>query len=167
MAAPSGTGVLRPGGLRSGRHRLVGSPVAGAARSTAGAGGSARARAQVGNPRLRRPERDLAVRRREPDLAGANQRPPRAAFAVPSGESSAITWPEADPPAEILSRLSLLAWRVPYLGRSTSIAQVTAVDALPPEMPGTVVYEPAELGQRGQLTTLRVPYPGYTDALRE
>ncbi len=89
------------------------------------------------------------------------------AFAVPSGESSAITWPEADPPAEILSRLSLLAWRVPYLGRSTSIAQVTAVDALPPEMPGTVVYEPAELGQRGQLTTLRVPYPGYTDALRE
>jgi CRISPR-associated protein Csb2 len=88
------------------------------------------------------------------------------AFAVPSRESFAIVWPVADPTADTLSRLNLLAWRVPYVGRSTGSAQVSAIGVLPADMAGTVIYEPAVLGQRGQFWDLRVPYVGYTEALR-
>lgn len=89
------------------------------------------------------------------------------AFAVPSRESFAIVWPQAEPSADTLSRLSLLAWKVPYVGRSTSTAKVSAVGVLPPGMPDTLVYEPGEFGQRGQSWDLRIPYVGYTDALRD
>lgn len=89
------------------------------------------------------------------------------AFAVPSGESFAIVWPQAEPPAGILNRLNLLAWRVPYVGRSTSRAQVSAVGFMPPDLPGTLIYEPAASGWREQSWDLRVPYIGYTDGLRD
>jgi len=88
------------------------------------------------------------------------------AFAVPSRESFAIVWPLADPEAATLSRLNLLAWKVPYVGRSTGTAQVSAVGVLPAGMPGTVIYKPTVLGQRGHFSDLRVPYVGYTEALR-
>jgi CRISPR-associated protein Csb2 len=89
------------------------------------------------------------------------------AFAVPSRDSFAIVWPEATPSQDALSRLNLLAWKVPYVGRSTSVAQVAAVGVLPADMPDMPIYGPAELGQRGQFWDLRVPYVGYTDALRD
>jgi CRISPR-associated protein Csb2 len=88
------------------------------------------------------------------------------AFAVPSRESFAIVWPQANPSPDTLNRLNLLAWKVPYVGRSTSTAQV-AVGVLPTGMPDTPIYEPAKLEARGQSWDLRVPYVGYTDALRD
>jgi CRISPR-associated protein Csb2 len=89
------------------------------------------------------------------------------AFAVPSCESFAIVWPLADPAADTLTRLNLLAWKVPYVGRSTGTAQVSVIGVLPADMPGTVIYEPGVLGQRGQFWDLRVPYVGYAEALRD
>jgi CRISPR-associated protein Csb2 len=89
------------------------------------------------------------------------------ACAVPASESFAIVWPQTDPPADSLSRLNLLAWKVPYVGRSTSAAQVAAIGSLPADMPGALVYEPAELGEHGRFWDLRIPYAGYTDALRD
>ncbi len=89
------------------------------------------------------------------------------ASVVPTRDSFAIVWPEADPPAETLSRLGLLAWKVPYVGRSTSVAQVSVVGVMPESMPETVVYQSAEFGQRGLLWDLRIPYAGYSDALRD
>jgi CRISPR-associated protein Csb2 len=89
-------------------------------------------------------------------------------FAVPSQASFAIVWPEAEPSPEMLSRLGCLAWKVPYVGRSTSTAQVSVLSMLPPDSAGTLVYQPAKLGQRrGQFWELRIPYAGYTDALRD
>jgi CRISPR-associated protein Csb2 len=88
------------------------------------------------------------------------------ASAVPSRDAFAIVWPHADPPAGILTRLNMLAWNVPYVGRSTSTTQVSAVDSLPDTDPETTIYQPADLGQHGQLQDLRVPYPGYADALQ-
>jgi CRISPR-associated protein Csb2 len=88
------------------------------------------------------------------------------AFAVPSRESFAIVWPAADPAADTLSRLSLLAWKVPYVGRSTGSAQVSVVGVVPAGMAETVIYEPAVLGRNGRSWDLRVPYGGYLEALR-
>ncbi len=88
-------------------------------------------------------------------------------FANPSLDEFAIVWPEAEASAETLSRLEFLAWRVPYVGRSTSRAYVTAIGAMPARIPGMAVYMPVELGQSGQFRNLRIPYPGYTDALRD
>jgi CRISPR-associated protein Csb2 len=89
------------------------------------------------------------------------------ASTVPSRDTFAVVWPQALPSADIVNRLSLLAWKVPYVGRSTSTAQVAAIDGVPAGMPDAVVYEPAELGRPGQFWDLRVPYAGYTDALRD
>lgn len=88
------------------------------------------------------------------------------AFAVPCQESFAIVWPRVNPSVDILSRLSRLAWRVPYVGRSTSTATVSVIALPPVSTPETRIYEPAEFGRLGPLWELRVPYHGYTDALR-
>lgn len=88
------------------------------------------------------------------------------ASAVPSCESFAVVWPQAEPPADIMSRLSCLAWKVPYVGRSTSTAQVCATATLPPDMPDGAIYEPADFSG-GRSWDLRIPYPGYTEALRD
>jgi CRISPR-associated protein Csb2 len=87
------------------------------------------------------------------------------ASAIPASGSFAIVWPEASPPPDVVNRLSLLAWKVPYLGRSTSTAQISVLGMLPPDLADTAVYEPAEFGA-GATFDLRVPYPGYSDALR-
>jgi CRISPR-associated protein Csb2 len=88
------------------------------------------------------------------------------ASAIPASDSFAIVWPEADPPPDVLSRLGLLAWKVPYIGRSTSTAQASVLSMLPADLLDTVIYEPAEFGP-GRTVDLRVPYAGYTDALRD
>lgn len=88
------------------------------------------------------------------------------ASVVPQSDAFAIVWPAADPPPDVLNRLNLLAWKVPYIGRSTGRAQVSAISMLPADLPGAVVYQPAEFGG-GRAWDLRVPYAGYTDALRD
>lgn len=88
------------------------------------------------------------------------------ASTVPTSESFAIVWPDVDPPADVVNRLNLLAWKVPYVGRSSSLAQVSVVGMLPSELPGAGIHEPADFGS-GRALDLRIPYPGYTDALRD
>jgi CRISPR-associated protein Csb2 len=88
------------------------------------------------------------------------------AFVVPAHGSFAVVWTEAQAPAENLDRLARLAWKVPYLGRSTTRAQVSVVDTYPPEVTGWVIYKPAEFNGGVLSRDLRVPYPGYVEALR-
>lgn len=88
------------------------------------------------------------------------------ASAIPASDSFAVVWPETDAPPEVLGRLSLLAWNVPYVGRSTSTAQASVISMLPADLPEVAVYEPAEFGA-GRTLDLRVPYAGYADALRD
>lgn len=90
---------------------------------------------------------------------------------LPSDEHVAFVWPDAAADDGLLWRLHRLARRVPYLGRSASSAQVTVHDEVPSEeagqvRPGWVTYRPVAIGTPGALD-LRVPYPGYTDQLRE
>lgn len=87
------------------------------------------------------------------------------AFAVPDADTFAVVWPNAEPDSAILERLHVLAGRVPYVGRSTSQAEVTVQADLPTEQPG-LRFGPSRFGVPG-MTELRVPYPGYTDELRE
>lgn len=87
------------------------------------------------------------------------------AFVMPSRDTFAIVWQRAEASARDLSRLKLLAWKVPYVGRSTSAAQVSAIGFLP-DLQGVAIYEATEFGHRGLSWDLRVPYVGYTDALR-
>lgn len=87
-------------------------------------------------------------------------------FAVPPRDSFAFMWPEAEPTESTLARLQRLAWNVPYLGRSTSLAQASAIGSAPSDLPGWVIYGPADRGASGRTRDLRVPYPGYCDELR-
>ncbi|NLU70861.1 type I-U CRISPR-associated protein Csb2 [Streptomyces sp. HNM0574] len=87
------------------------------------------------------------------------------ASAVPPAERFAIVWPEAEPDEGVFKRLHRLALRVPYVGRSTSMAEVN-VQREVPEEPGPAgwrVFEPTELHRQGE--PLAAPYPGYLAAL--
>lgn len=86
-------------------------------------------------------------------------------YAVPSAEAFMIAWPEADPGDELVRRLRGLAARVPYVGRSTSQAEVT-VYTDPPGDAMERTFRRSAFG-RPDVVELRVPYPGYIDALRE
>ena len=88
------------------------------------------------------------------------------AFAVPATDSFAVTWPGASPPARTLAQLRGLARLVPYVGRSTSLADVTVSDADHPACEGHVAYESAPPGEPRGSVRVRVPYPGYTDELQ-
>ena len=83
--------------------------------------------------------------------------------ALPEDDRFAVVWPQADPPAEVVQALGDLAWRVPYLGRSSSPAAVR-VHTAPVTGRGWYTYVPARLDARGSVD-LRVPYPGYLEAL--
>ncbi|MDR1999607.1 MAG: type I-U CRISPR-associated protein Cas5/Cas6, partial [Frankiaceae bacterium] len=75
-------------------------------------------------------------------------------------------WPDAAPSEPTLRALRALAARVPYLGRSTGVALADfAADAGDGDAPeGLRAYRPSTL--LGDGPTVRVPYPGYVDALR-
>jgi CRISPR-associated protein Csb2 len=88
------------------------------------------------------------------------------AFAVPVTGTFAVTWPEADPPAGVLAELRALARMVPYVGRSTSLAEVSVAKSTPGDPGDRVVYEAVQLGDRRAAWQVRVPYPGYADALQ-
>ena len=87
------------------------------------------------------------------------------AFAVPATASFAIIWTQADPPADVLMRLGELARKVPYIGRSTSLAELTTSSGVPEQAEGWITYAPARLGDPGAIWQLRVPYVGYTSEL--
>jgi CRISPR-associated protein Csb2 len=88
------------------------------------------------------------------------------AFAVPATTAFAVVWPQADPPAAVLARLRGLARLVPYVGRSTSQAEVSVCDSLPEGLDSPAVYEPAQLGDPQADYQVRVPYPGYAEELQ-
>ena len=86
-------------------------------------------------------------------------------YVVPASDWFAIVWPEADPSPEAAKLLNLLAWKVPYVGRSTSRTQLSVACSLPPTAHQGVIYEPVDSGS-ARSYDLRIPYPGYVDALR-
>jgi CRISPR-associated protein Csb2 len=87
------------------------------------------------------------------------------AFAVPATPGFAIVWPQASPPPDVLGRLCALAAGVPYVGRSTSLAEVCVSASCLDRLPGWITYEPAALGDRGEIWLLKNLYPGFTDEL--
>ncbi|MFI6758766.1 type I-U CRISPR-associated protein Csb2 [Micromonospora sp. NPDC050417] len=84
---------------------------------------------------------------------------------LPTDDQVAFVWPDANADDGVLWRLSRLARRVPYFGRSTSSAEVDVRDEVIESRPSWVTYQPTRLGDPDALA-LRVPYPGYTDQLR-
>ncbi|MGH3822969.1 MAG: type I-G CRISPR-associated protein Csb2, partial [Pseudonocardiaceae bacterium] len=77
----------------------------------------------------------------------------------------ALVWPDAQPDQRLCGELSDLTRRVPYLGRSDGTALITASTAAPELDARWECCEPIA-GAVGEFE-LRVPYPGYTDALEE
>jgi CRISPR-associated protein Csb2 len=88
------------------------------------------------------------------------------AFTVPASAAFAVVWPQAEPPAAVLARLGELARLVPYVGRSTSPAEVSVCGSVPEDIGGLAVYEPARLGDPRADYQVRVPYPGYAQELQ-
>lgn len=86
-------------------------------------------------------------------------------FTTPVTESFAVVWPQADPPPEILTRIRSLVRNVPYVGRASGAAEVTAFGDLPERSPAWMTYTPAHLGDPAASLLLRVPYRGYTTEL--
>jgi len=75
----------------------------------------------------------------------------------------ALVWPDATPPHDEGRALARLARAVPYVGRSSCEARVRVLDT-PTGRDGWRRYLPAGLDEPG--VPLRVPYVGFTDALR-
>jgi CRISPR-associated protein Csb2 len=85
--------------------------------------------------------------------------------AVPVRDRVVLVWPDLDLSEADLSTIDRLAFRVPYLGRSTSIVLVTArrsaANDTMPEGLSTYVSSP----RAGSDLRLRTPYPGCLDEL--
>lgn len=84
--------------------------------------------------------------------------------ALPADETFAIVWPDANPDDPILARLVRVAGRVPYVGRSTSTAEVSVLAELAAGRPAWTHYVPVPLGTP-HAVALRVPFGGYLSAL--
>ncbi|MGH3631698.1 MAG: type I-G CRISPR-associated protein Csb2, partial [Sciscionella sp.] len=61
-------------------------------------------------------------------------------------DTFAIVWPDADPHDAVLARLVRLAARVPYVGRSTSAAEVSVLADSVADRPTWTHYVPVPLG---------------------
>lgn len=85
---------------------------------------------------------------------------------LPADDTFAVVWPDAEPDDQVLGRLTRLASMVPYVGRSTSWAEVTVIPALIEARTTWVRYRMVPLGAVGS-ESLRVPFPGYLDLLRQ
>jgi len=84
--------------------------------------------------------------------------------ALPADSAFAIVWPDADPDDPILARLVRLAARVPYVGRSTSSAEVSVLAESVAERPTWTHYVPVPLGTE-HAVAVRLPFGGYLSAL--
>ncbi|TQN30555.1 CRISPR-associated protein Csb2 [Haloactinospora alba] len=82
---------------------------------------------------------------------------------MPTGDTFAVVWEDADPPQRTAEVLGELAWNVPYLGRASNPAALR-VHTTPTPRDGWETYTPARLDTPGA-AELRVCYPGYLDAL--
>ncbi|MFI7243388.1 type I-G CRISPR-associated protein Csb2 [Streptomyces qinglanensis] len=117
--------------------------------------------------------RSYVVTNRTVAKAGSQSWPGRTnnervrASATPSADRFAIVWPQAEPEEAVLKRLHRLALRVPYVGRSTSLAEVTVHEGMPdaPASGRWRVFRSVPLGAQG--VDLAAPYPGYLAALSE
>lgn len=97
---------------------------------------------------------------------GRNNGLRQRATALPADDTFAMVWPDADPDDATLGRLVRLARRVPYVGRSTSSAEVTVEPGLVEQRPGWLRWQSTALGSPGAVE-LSVPFPGYTSRLRD
>ncbi|MEV5694274.1 type I-G CRISPR-associated protein Csb2 [Micromonospora globbae] len=85
--------------------------------------------------------------------------------ALPGCDTFAVMW-QAEPDDATLASLVRLAARVPYVGRSTSSAEVTVVAGSVPFRPEWVRYVPVPVGSAGS-SPLRVPFAGYLQELED
>ncbi|MFV2013295.1 MULTISPECIES: type I-U CRISPR-associated protein Csb2 [unclassified Micromonospora] len=95
---------------------------------------------------------------------GRTNRSSSRSSALPADDRVAFVWPAAEPDDGVLWRLTRLARRVPYLGRSTGNVEITVHDEHVPHRPKCTTYQPTRIGTPGSIE-LRVPYPGYADQL--
>ncbi|WP_028649022.1 type I-U CRISPR-associated protein Csb2 [Nocardiopsis sp. CNT312] len=98
-------------------------------------------------------------------LPGRTNAPRTRVSALPSVSEVAFVWPDAAPSRDVVQVLGDLAWKVPYLGRSTSTVAIR-VHTRPEMRPEWTVYEPTTLDGRTD-AVLGIPFPGYLDALDE
>ncbi|TDB97417.1 type I-U CRISPR-associated protein Cas5/Cas6, partial [Micromonospora fluostatini] len=84
---------------------------------------------------------------------------------LPADEHVAYVWPDAEADDPVLWRLTRLARKVPYVGRSTSHAEVVVADEEAVLRQPWITYRPTHLGTAAAMS-MRVPYPGYLDQLR-
>lgn len=84
---------------------------------------------------------------------------------LPSCDTFAVVW-QAEPDDAMLARLVRLAARVPYVGRSTSSAEVTVVVGSVPIRPEWTRHVPVPVGAVGSVP-LRVPFAGYLRQLED
>ncbi|MEV4888769.1 type I-U CRISPR-associated protein Csb2 [Nonomuraea sp. NPDC055795] len=96
---------------------------------------------------------------------GRTNGPRTRVASTPQGDSFAIVWPQVDAEPRFLTRLERMARRVPYIGRSTSQAELTAASEIPQTRPAWTQWAPTRMSPSA--VNLRTPYPGYVDALRE
>lgn len=86
---------------------------------------------------------------------------------VPASGEFHLVWPDATPDDRTVRALEALARRVPYVGRSTSDAEVSVSSGGGTSEADAVLatYEPVPL-REGELE-MRVPFTGYCDRLRD
>jgi CRISPR-associated protein Csb2 len=89
----------------------------------------------------------------------------KRAGVLAADDTYVVEWLDADPDDLTLARLVRLAGRVPYVGRSTSSAEVSVLAGPAAPRPGWTCWLPVELGTPRSVA-LRVPFAGYLDALR-
>ncbi|GAA4918033.1 type I-G CRISPR-associated protein Csb2 [Streptomonospora salina] len=82
---------------------------------------------------------------------------------IPTDDTFALVWGEAEPPEGVVAALGEAAWRVPYLGRASNPAALR-VHTAPTRRDGWAIYRPTRLDAVNAIA-LRVCYPGYLQAL--
>lgn len=94
---------------------------------------------------------------------GRTAAPRHRVAGLPRSAEFAFVWPDADPHPQLVEVLGELAWRVPYLGRSTSTVALRVHTAPKPRAEWRI-HAPAALDSPNTVT-LGVPYPGYLEEL--
>lgn len=89
------------------------------------------------------------------------------ARALPSDPRVTMIW-DGDPDTSIVGSLDAMARQIPYLGRSTGVALVaaSATGQNISSEDGRVLFEPCDMLDPNAVASVRVPYPGYLDALQ-
>ncbi|MHB1486313.1 MAG: type I-G CRISPR-associated protein Csb2 [Acidimicrobiales bacterium] len=107
------------------------------------------------------PTNDITTK--SPNLPGRVSHSRRKPRALPAASNFAMVWPDALPEHGVLAGLNALARRVPYVGRSTTSAEVWFDDQRLASK-DLECYEPTK---EGGTLDLRVPYAGFAERLKE